>query len=595
MPDDPGKARVFLPPGRFENADRCIWTDGGRSVLRWLCGFAALQPVYGRFGNECRAWLLGPHVNVLQDLSCLEAAEFLSALQKLMAKVDEASRVPLEDRDQHLAGHGAPSAAMVLEELQSAAVEAYKHLAVKCGNGVHEEKRQRARGAVALAFQHEALIVMTDKDWPRPKRLKSIEAFWDVHADLASSKAAKLAMKHRLPPDDLELLRPFFVETVGIPECLTQEDLEARLRVPLRQEEAMQSSWQDGLGLGDFEDMATIRRGPGVLGSSPQEGGDFFQPIPSDSIPAGQFSSQIASEFHHEPPGGPLHGQADGHLDIGQREGVEEGEEEHDISRSSGMQGNSDQRSQQSEDAAVDPQVHLKETEEQEDEDPFDWEVDDVSDPYQVLGLPRDADEEMIRRAYKKLALKYHPDKNRGSELAQRRFQAISTAYDTLRDAEKRQAYDESCKEKTAAAEEPSPVPEPSAMSPEEAQDLFQSCFGSDGLLRESQAASPPSSPQGAQASCSAPSARETLPPSASSSHRKAPGQAKPMRLSKEEYEQLFRRLQEAEDSVKTWSDEVQSVRKQLLEAEENRDRYLRILQDCYDRSSSSSWPSECT
>jgi len=55
-------------------------------------------------------------------------------------------------------------------------------------------------------------------------------------------------------------------------------------------------------------------------------------------------------------------------------------------------------------------------------------------------------------------------------------------------------------------------------------------------------------------------------------------------RLSQKEYEQLLRRLQEAEAKKKTWTAEVESVRQQLQVAESRRDRYLQILRDCYER-----------
>jgi curved DNA-binding protein len=62
-------------------------------------------------------------------------------------------------------------------------------------------------------------------------------------------------------------------------------------------------------------------------------------------------------------------------------------------------------------------------------------------DYYDALGVSRDASEEDIRRAYRKLARQYHPDVNK-DEGAEDRFKAISEAYEVLRDPEKRQAYD---------------------------------------------------------------------------------------------------------------------------------------------------------
>jgi curved DNA-binding protein len=63
-------------------------------------------------------------------------------------------------------------------------------------------------------------------------------------------------------------------------------------------------------------------------------------------------------------------------------------------------------------------------------------------DYYEVLGVPRDASEEDIRRAYRKLARQYHPDVSKEPE-AEDRFKEISEAYEVLRDAEKRERYDE--------------------------------------------------------------------------------------------------------------------------------------------------------
>src|SRR3954466_16153358 len=62
-------------------------------------------------------------------------------------------------------------------------------------------------------------------------------------------------------------------------------------------------------------------------------------------------------------------------------------------------------------------------------------------DYYEVLGVPRDASEEDIRRAYRKLARENHPDVNKDPE-AEDRFKEISEAYEVLRDPEKRERYD---------------------------------------------------------------------------------------------------------------------------------------------------------
>lgn len=61
---------------------------------------------------------------------------------------------------------------------------------------------------------------------------------------------------------------------------------------------------------------------------------------------------------------------------------------------------------------------------------------------YKTLGVSEDASDEEIRKAYRKLAKKYHPDRNEGSEAAQDKFKEISEAYRVLSDPEKREKYD---------------------------------------------------------------------------------------------------------------------------------------------------------
>ena len=65
-----------------------------------------------------------------------------------------------------------------------------------------------------------------------------------------------------------------------------------------------------------------------------------------------------------------------------------------------------------------------------------------VPDHYDTLGVPRDADAKTIKGAYRKLALRYHPDRNNGDGEAEERFKAINEAYAVLSDQEKRARYD---------------------------------------------------------------------------------------------------------------------------------------------------------
>ncbi|MEO6878710.1 MAG: DnaJ domain-containing protein, partial [Gemmatimonadaceae bacterium] len=61
---------------------------------------------------------------------------------------------------------------------------------------------------------------------------------------------------------------------------------------------------------------------------------------------------------------------------------------------------------------------------------------------YIVLGVERTCSDDELKKAYRKLAMENHPDRNGGSKEAEERFKEISEAYDVLRDPQKRAAYD---------------------------------------------------------------------------------------------------------------------------------------------------------
>src|SRR5579864_635302 len=64
-------------------------------------------------------------------------------------------------------------------------------------------------------------------------------------------------------------------------------------------------------------------------------------------------------------------------------------------------------------------------------------------DFYEVLGVSKDAKADEIRKSYRKLARKYHPDLNPGDKAAEDRFKKVQEAYDVLSDVKKRQVYDQ--------------------------------------------------------------------------------------------------------------------------------------------------------
>ena len=64
-------------------------------------------------------------------------------------------------------------------------------------------------------------------------------------------------------------------------------------------------------------------------------------------------------------------------------------------------------------------------------------------DYYEVLGVPKNAEEREIKKAYKRLAMKFHPDRNQGDKESEGKFKEIKEAYEILSDSQKRAAYDQ--------------------------------------------------------------------------------------------------------------------------------------------------------
>ena len=67
----------------------------------------------------------------------------------------------------------------------------------------------------------------------------------------------------------------------------------------------------------------------------------------------------------------------------------------------------------------------------------------DYKDYYKILGVSKNASQDEIKKAYRKLAVKYHPDKTKGDKKSEERFKEIGEAYEVLKDPEKRKKYDQ--------------------------------------------------------------------------------------------------------------------------------------------------------
>jgi molecular chaperone DnaJ len=104
-------------------------------------------------------------------------------------------------------------------------------------------------------------------------------------------------------------------------------------------------------------------------------------------------------------------------------------------------------------------------------------------DYYEVLGVPRDADADAVKSAYRKAAMKSHPDRNPGDAGAAERFKEIAEAYQVLSDPEKRRIYDRHGHD--GLREGPGPMGPGAGEGFVSPEDLFASFFGGSGVFEE--------------------------------------------------------------------------------------------------------------
>src|SRR5579871_5732158 len=102
-------------------------------------------------------------------------------------------------------------------------------------------------------------------------------------------------------------------------------------------------------------------------------------------------------------------------------------------------------------------------------------------DYYEILGIERTVESEEIKKAYRKLAVKYHPDKNPGDKAAEEKFKELGEAYEALSDPQKRAAYDQY----GHAAFDPRMRGGQRAGNFHDASDIFREVFGTANIFDE--------------------------------------------------------------------------------------------------------------
>lgn len=102
----------------------------------------------------------------------------------------------------------------------------------------------------------------------------------------------------------------------------------------------------------------------------------------------------------------------------------------------------------------------------------------EYKDYYKILGVSRNVDEKELKKAFRKLAQQYHPDKNPGDKEAERKFKEINEAYTILSDPEKRQKYDQFGPQWEQYTRNSGGGGQTRTMSPEEFERIFGGGFG---------------------------------------------------------------------------------------------------------------------